>query len=347
MIALHRAAVAAAAACLLAGPAQAQSGAEFFKGKTVTINVGFGAGGGYDTTTRLVARHFGRHIPGNPTVVVANMPGASSMRVATYIYSVAPKDGTVLGVPAAAVMLEPLFGNANATYDPSRFEWIGSMHNDTNACAVWKGGGANIETLDDLLKSPREVIFGSLSPETELTRFPMFLKHVANAPVRVVHGYRGTKAVMLAAQQGEVNAMCGMYESSVKSAYRAELESGDLKVIFHVNLDKDRIDTFGDAVGVRRFLDSDEMRQIGEILFRPTSITRPMMAPPGTPKDRVAALRKALMDTMKDPETIADGAKLDLEFEPMEGERIAEIMAGFQNTPPDLVKRALELSRFE
>ena len=332
---------------LVSSAAHADTVADFYKGKTMTLNVGFGAGGGYDTTTRLVARHLSKHIPGNPTVVVANMPGAGSMRVAGWIYSVAPKDGTMLGVAAAAVMLEPLFGNKNAKYDPAKFEWIGSMHNDTNSCAVWKGAGVGIRTLDDMIKSKKTIIFGSLSPETETTRFPMFLKHVAKAPIKVVHGYRGTKAVMLAAQKGEVDATCGMYESSVKTAYKSELESGDLKVVFHVNLDKDKVATFGDAVSVRKFLPTDEMKKIGEILFRPTSITRPVFAPPGTPANRVAALRKALMDTMKDPGTVADGKKLNVTFEPMEGKRIGEIMEGFKSTPPEIINKALALSKFE
>ncbi|MGE3247739.1 MAG: Bug family tripartite tricarboxylate transporter substrate binding protein [Beijerinckiaceae bacterium] len=349
-ITMRRAGVLACAALatgLASGTACAQNAAAFFKGKTVTLNVGFGAGGGYDTTTRLVARHLGKHIPGNPTVVVANMPGAGSMRVAGWIYSVAPKDGTMLGVAAASIMLEPLFGNKNAKFDPAKFEWIGSMHNDTNSCAVWKGAGVGIKTLDDMIKSKKTIVFGSLSPETETTRFPMFLKHVAKAPIKVVHGYRGTKPIMLAIQKGELDATCGMYESSVKTAYRSELASGDLKVVFHVDLDRDTVPTFGDAVGVRQFLKTDEMKKIGEILFRPTSITRPIFAPPGTPKDRVEALRKALMDTMKDPATVADGKKLEVEFNPMEGKRIGEIMEGFKSTPPELVKKALEMSKFE
>lgn len=336
------------ATAMIAHAAHAQdSVAAFYKGKTVTLNVGFGPGGGYDATTRLVARYLSKHIPGHPAVVVANMPGAGSMRVASHIYSVAPKNGTVLGVAATSIMLEPLFGNKNAKYDPAKFEWIGSMHNDTNACAVWKGAGVGIKTLEDLIKAKKTIVFGSLSPETETTRFPMFLKHVAKAPIKVVHGYRGTKPVMMAAQKGEVDATCGMYESSVKTAYRSELESGDLKVVFHVNLDKDKIATFGDAAGVRQFLKTDEMKKIGEILFRPTSITRPIFAPPGTPKDRVAALRKALMDTMKDPGTVADGKKQNVDFEPMEGERIGQIMAGFQSTPKELIQKALALSKFE
>ena len=332
-------------ALVISDGAKADPVADYYRGKTITVQVGFAAGGGYDLVTRLVARHMQKHIPGNPTVTVSNMPGAGSIVMASYIYNVAPKDGTMLGVGAASVMLEPLYGNKNAKYDPDKFEWIGSMNTESHACAVWKGAGIGATTLDDLIKSKKTITFGSPSPETENTRIPMFLKHIAGAPFKVVHGYPGTKPIMLAAQRGEVDATCGMAESSVKSAYKSEFESGDLKIIFHVNLEQDRIAAFGDAVGVRRFLNTDEMKAVGEIMFRTAAITRPLMAPPGTPKEVVAALRTALTNTMNDPGTIADGKQLDIDFEPITGEKLAQIMAGFQHTPKAVIEKALELGK--
>ena len=330
---------------LFSNAAQADSVADLYRGKTVTIQVGFAAGGGYDLITRLVARHMHKHIPGNPAVSVSNMPGAGSIVMASYMYNVAPKDGSMLGMGAASVMLEPLYGNKNAKYDPDKFEWIGSMNTESHACAIWKGAGIGAKTLDDLIKSKKTITFGSPSPETENTRIPMFLKHIAGAPFKVVHGYPGTKPIMLAAQRGEVDATCGMAESSVKSAYKSEFESGDLKVIFHVNLERDSIDAFGDAAGIRQFLKTDEMKAVGEIMFRTAAITRPLMAPPGTPKEVVAALRKALTDTMNDPATIADGKQLDIDFEPITGEKLAQIMSSFQDTPRALIEKALELGK--
>lgn len=201
--------------------------AGFFKNKTITIQVGNGAGGGYDTTARLVARHFGRFVPGNPAIVVANMAGAGGMRVANYIYNVAPRDGTVLGTTGANLMLEPLFGNKNATYQADRFEWIGNFHSDIKACA-----GVGIRTLSDLLKSPRPIVFGSPSAETESSTFPMFIKNVTKAPIRVVQGYAGTSAILLAMQTGEIDAVCGMYESTVKALYKNDLDAGNLNIFF-------------------------------------------------------------------------------------------------------------------
>lgn len=331
--------IVAAALC----PAQAQTAAEFFRDKTLTIQVGYGAGGGYDMTTRIVARHFGKHIPGNPTVVVSNMPGGGSLRLVNYLYHAAPKDGLTLGVFGALLMLEPLRGNPNVKVEPAKFEWIGSMHNDINSCGVWKGGGVGIRTLDDLVKSPKTIVFGSTSPEAETSTYPTILRKLLGAPIKVVVGYKGTKEINLAMQNGEVHATCGMYESSVRSSYMSDLKSGDLTIVFQAGLDR-KIDLFGAAVSAGEILKDDEARQVGELLFRPSEITRPLAAPPGTPQDRVAALRKALMETMKDPGTIADGQKIGLEFVPMAGEQVAALIEKFYRTPPHLVKRAIELS---
>lgn len=334
-------------ALLAATSARADNVADFYKGKTITVHVGFAAGGGFDLLSRVLSRHMPKHIPGNPTMVVSNMPGAGSMVAASYIYNVAPKDGTVLGVTASTIMLEPLYGNDKAKYEAEKFEWLGSMHSETHACAVWRGGGADIKTLDDLLKSKKTIVFGSPGPETENTRLPMFMRHFLNAPVKVVHGYPGTRPIVLAAQKGELDATCGMTESSVTSTFRNEFASGDLKMIFHVNLDQDRIPLFGDAAGVRAMLKTDEQKMLGEIMFRTAAITRPIMAPPGTPKERVSALQRALMETMKDPDMIEEGKKMQIEFLPMSGDRVAAIMASFANTPKELFVKAAALTKHE
>lgn len=338
--------VPAAAALLAVGctSAIAQTPEEFYRGKTLTIQVGYGPGGGYDTTTRLVARHFGRHIPGNPNVIVSNMPGGGSLRSVNYLYNVAPKDGSTLAVFGALLMLEPLRGNKAVKADPAKFSWIGSLHNDINACGVWKGAGQNIASVADLLKARKPVIFGSTSPEAETSTYPIFLKKLLKAPINVVVGYKGTNEINLAMQTGEAHATCGMYESTVRGSYMTYFKSGELKIIFQAGLDR-KVPLFGDAAAASDFLNTPELKQIGELLFRPSEITRPLAGPPGMPADRLAALRKALADTMKDPQTLADGKKINIDFNPMSGERIQELMINFYKTPPELVKRAIELSR--
>jgi tripartite-type tricarboxylate transporter receptor subunit TctC len=327
-------------------PAQADDVAEFYKGKDITINVGYGSGGGYDTTTRIFARHFGNHIPGHPGVVVQNMPGAGSMKAANYTFAVAPKDGTTLGVFASSTALEPLFGNKKANYDPRQFEWVGSLHRDIASCAVWKGAGQGIKTLPDLIKAKRTVTFGSTSPTAITSQHPLFLKHMLGANLKVIYGYKGTKEVSLAMQRGEVDGSCGMFESSVRSAYHQHVENGEFKIIVQFGRDR-KIPYFGDATQMYTLLKTDEQRKIADVIFRQTELARPLAAPPSAPKDRVAALRKAMLETMKDPALLADSKKLQIEFDPVPGEETAEIFGDFYKTPPALVKKAAEMTQPE
>jgi tripartite-type tricarboxylate transporter receptor subunit TctC len=341
------AATAAATLTAAAVPAaRADAVADFYKGKDITINVGYGAGGGYDTTTRILARHFGKHVPGKPNIIVQNMPGAGSMIVANHTFNVAPKDGTVLGVFASSTALEPLFGNARAKYDPRNYEWIGSLHRDIASCAIWKGAGQDIKTLPDLLKAKKTVTFGSTSPTAITSQHPLFLKHMLNANLKVIYGYKGTKDVSLAMQRGEVDGSCGMFESSVRSAYHQHIEAGEFKIIVQFGRDR-KVPYFGDATQMYTLLKTDDQKKVADVVFRQTELARPLAAPPGTPKDRVAALRKAMLDTLKDPELLADAKKLKIDFDPVPGEEAKEMFAEFYKTPPNLVKQAAEMTKPE
>lgn len=323
--------------------ASADPVADFYRGKTVTMFVGFDAGGGYDTAARILIRHLGRHIPGNPNVIVSNMAGAGSMVALNYIYNAATKDGTAMGMFSATIVLEPMLGNKKAQFDPARFGYIGNIHTDINSCGVWRSTG--IRTFDALLKSKKTVVFGALSPENVTSRFPVYFKKVLNAPIKVVNGYKGTSAINLAMQKGEADATCGMYESTILGPFRQHTESGDLKIIFQTAFEE-KVKTFGDAASIGELIagKGDEMRQIAELVFRPTEVTRPIVAPPGVPPARLAALQAAFNATMKDPEMIADGKRISVDFKPMTGERVAAIFNGFLKTPPDVVKKAQEAS---
>ena len=332
---------AAALAALLAWPggaACADQVADFYAGKEITILVGYGAGGGYDVTTRLFANHFGKHIPGHPTVVVQNMPGAGSMKAAINIYSVAPKDGTTLGVFASSTALEPLFGNKAATYDPRKYEWIGSLHRDIASCAIWKGAGQGIKTLPDLISAKKTVTFGSTSPTAITSQHPLFLKHMFNANLKVVYGYKGTKDVSLAMMRGEIDGSCGMFESSVRSAYEQHIKAGEMKIVVQFGRDR-KVPYFGDATQMYAMLQTDEQKRVADLIFRQTELARPLAAPPGTPKERVAALRKAILDTIKDPAMVADAERLKIDYDPVPGEEAAAMFADFYKTPPALVEQ--------
>ena len=324
------------------GPAQADPVADFYRGKTVNI-VGFDAGGGYDTAARILVRHMGRHIPGNPTMIVSNMSGAGSMVTLNYAYNAAAKDGTVMAMFSATIVLEPMLGNSKAQFDASKLGYVGNIHTDINSCGVWKSTG--IGSFAELLASKKQIVFGALSPENVTARYPVFFKKVFNAPVKIVNGYKGTNAIYVAMQRGEADATCGMYESTLLGPYRQYVESGELKTIFQTAFEE-KVKTFGGAASIGELIagKGDELRQIAELVFRPTEVTRPIVAPPGVPAERLAALRAAFNATMKDPEMLADGKRISIDFAPMTGERVQEIFAGFLKTPADVVRKAQEAS---
>jgi len=324
-------------ACI-AAPAAADEVADFYKGKQMTIQVGYGAGGGYDTTTRIIARHLGKHIPGKPFIIVQNVPGAGSLKLANLLYNTAPKNGLVLGVFSSSVAMQPLYGKRKVKFVTNKFEWIGSMHSDIMACGVWKGAGQGIKTLPDFIAAKKTVIFGSNGPANPLTIFPLFMKNVFGAKVKVVHGYKGTKGVNLGMQNGELNATCGMFASSVRGAFASSFKSGNLVLFVQLGLKRNE-PLFGNATNIFTMLKTDEERKMARLVFGPSEITRPLAAPPGTPKARVAALRKALMDVAKDPGLIADGKKIKTEFRPISGEEVAASFDEYFSTPRALVDK--------
>lgn len=322
------------------GAAAAQSAAEFYRGKQVTLQVGFGAGGGYDTTARLFARHFGKHIPGNPTVIVKNVPGAGSAKLANQLYNASPKNGLFLGMMSTAIYLVPLYGKRKVKFDTNKFEFVGNIHVDIMSCGVWKGAGQGIKNLNDLINAKKTVIFGSTSPNSPLSQYPTFLKNIFGANIKVIHGYRGTKGTTLAMKQGEIHGTCGLFESSVRGAFRSDFENGDLNLFMQIGRDK-KVAYFGEnATPIWNFLKSDEQKAMGKLLFEPLGITRPIAAPPGTPADRVAALRTAFENTMKDPAFIEDSKKrIGLQFSPMTGQAVAAAYRDLYRTPRALVEK--------
>lgn len=332
----------AVAASVLSSPVLGDEVADYYRGKQISFQVGFGAGGGYDTTSRIVARHFGRHVPGQPSVIVQNVPGAGSMKVANAVYNTAPKDGSVLAVFSSSVAMVPLYGKRKTKFETAKFEWIGSMHRDAQACGVWKGAGQGIETLPDMIAAKKPVIFGSNGPTSPLTTFPLFMKNVLGAKVKIVHGYKGTKAINFAMQKGELTGTCGMYESSVRGAFYPSYKSGDL--VLYVQLaEGTKVPLFGKATNIFDMLKTEEEKKMARLVFGPSEITRPLAAPPGTPKARVAALRRALLDTMKDPALIADAKRINVTFKPIPGEEVAAKFEDYFKTPRSLVDKTYEM----
>jgi tripartite-type tricarboxylate transporter receptor subunit TctC len=273
---------------------------------------------------------------------VQNVPGSGGMTEANTLYNVAPHDGTTIGDFSAAIILEPLYGNKQAMYQPDKFEWIGNMDSDIQACTVWRGAGAGIHTFDDLLKAKKTVTFGSTAPNSGTAFYPLFFKNALGAPVKVINGYTSTKEINLAMARGEIDGTCGITQATS----REELQSGDLDILVHVGMDR-VVPLYGKAIAISDAIHSDELHRIAELVFNPNLLTRPLAAPPGTPKDRVAALRQAFWDDVHDPDTITAAARLNMSLTPLGGEDVQKMIASFQAAPPALVKKAYEYTHIE
>jgi tripartite-type tricarboxylate transporter receptor subunit TctC len=319
----------------LASATWAQPAAEQFKGETINIEIGYGPGGGYDTYGRTLARHFGRFIPGNPAVVAKNMPGAGSLRAANYIYNLAPKDGTELGVWAASTIMEPLMGNDQAKFDAAKFSWIGSMNQDISFCGLWVRPGAPASFADML---QRETIFGSAGQASISYQHPLILKNLLGAKLKVLTGYAGTREVNLAMQRGEVDGACGLFVSSIKSQYLSDVQQGRLKLA--IQMGPKKTDEFGPVPDVFDFAKSDEDRQVLELHFKQTLLGRPVAGPPEMPKRTLDSLRAAFMQTMADPEFLADAKKVNIDIDPAPAAEVEKLLAQFADYPERVIQKA-------
>lgn len=326
----------AALALSIAPPSMANEIADFYSGNTIRIVVGYDPGGGYDAYARILAPHFARHVPGNPQVIIQNMPGAGSMKAADYIYNVAPRDGTQLGVFSAATALEPLFGNASARYETVKFGWIGNMFRDTHACATWKTSG--IDTLEQVIKSGNEVVFGATGAGSAGNQHALVLKNMLGANIRVINGYKGIRDVGLALQRNEVQVACAMALSTVKSSFPNDYKSGDLKLI--VQFGKEKHPFMKDATHFYSLLKTDEDRQVADLFFGQSAIARPLAAPPDIPAARLAALRSAMANALKDPALLAAAEKAGADIVPETGDELTAGFSAFYRTPPAVVARA-------
>src|SRR5262249_34547303 len=314
--------------------ARADPVSDFYRGKSINLVIMNPPGGGYDTYSRLFARHAGRFIPGNPALVPQNMPGAGGLKAANFIYHTAPRDGTTLGMFGAFVGLEPLFGNDQATFETVKFTWIGNINRDVSSCVVW--GAAGFKSFNDTFQ--RQIVFGSSGRASTTSQHALVLKNLLKAKVRVVEGYQGTNEINLAMKRREVDASCGIYLSSALTSYSQDLKSGALKVLIQTG--RQNVPFFGNAVNIYDLLKTDEDKQVADIIFRQSEIGRPIVGTPAMPADRAAALRTAFMKTVTSPAFLADAAKIGLPIDPMTGEDVSKLFETFFAAPKSIVERA-------
>jgi tripartite-type tricarboxylate transporter receptor subunit TctC len=313
----------------------ADSVAEFYNGKSIALLIGFGPGGGYDTYARALARHLGRHIPGHPTVIPQNMPGAAGLAAANFLYNVAPADGLTLGMFGPFNALEPLFGNPSARFDPTRFTWIGKLDVDAGGCGAWKGSG--IERFSDLQKNV--VVFGSSGRASTTTQQVLALKNMLGAKVKIVQGYKGSADITLAMRRGEVSAMCGIAASNVLVQLKDDIKNGDIRMF--IQFGRKNAPEFGNAENIYDLLSTIEDKQVAEIIFRPNELGKPVASSPALPVDRARALREAFMNTVKDPSFLAEMNKMNLPINTATGEEVAQIFSSLYATPRPLIDRAV------
>ena len=308
---------------------RAQSVEDFYRSRSVTILVGFTAGGGYDVYARTLGRHLGRHIPGNPTVVVQNMPGAGSLKATQYVYGVAPKDGTVLATVSRGMATDPLLGDAK--FDATKFTWIGSVTSETSICATWKT--SPVKSWDDMFA--REFTLGGSAAGADPDTFALIMRNVFGAKVKLVTGYPGGNDINLAMERGEVDGRCGWSWSSLKSQ-KQWLGQINLLAQFAVQKNADIPQV---PWAIERAKDNAQ-RQVLRLLTAGQFLGRPFFSTPDIPADRKAALRAAFDATMKDAQFLAETGKIDLEVTPVTGQAIDAFLADLYTTPKDVVAKA-------
>src|SRR5262245_20557064 len=325
----------AAVVCLVlsAAPAHAQSAEEFYRGKTINVVIGFSVGGGYDLYARHLARHIGKHIPGNPNVVPQNMPGAGSLKAAGYIFTAAPKDGTYFGTFARTTGINPLL-ESGATFDSRQFSWLGSVTDDVSTCIT--SSSTAIKTWNDFVNKPSTL--GGQGPSSEPDMFARLYKNVFNAPIKLVPGYPGTNEITLAMERGEVDGLCGLSWSTIKTRHAKQLADEKINVLVQAAFKK--VPEMGDVPLVMDLTKDREKLQILKLILAAQEMARPFAAPPGIPRDRAAALIAAFNATMKDPEYLADAKKSRIDVNPVTGAEIDKLLAELYATPKDVITKA-------
>ncbi len=319
-----------------ASPALAQSAAAFYKGKTVTVWVGNSAGGGYDLYARAFARHWSKHLAGNPEFIVKNRPGAGSMLLTNELYNILPKDGTAMGAIGRGMPLEKILGNDLARYDATKFSWIGSANNEVSVCVSWAKTG--IARYADL--KTRGMIVGGTGEGADTDSFPKAMNRVLGTKMKLVTGYPGGNEIMLAMERGEVDGRCGYSWSSAVSTHGDWIRDKKMNVLVQIATQKHR--DLPNVPLITELADNAEDKQVLEFVFSGQVWGRPFLAPPGVPADRVQALQDSFMAVTRDPAFIAEANKLKLEINPVPGPELARLIAVQHQMPPQVIKRAKE-----
>jgi tripartite-type tricarboxylate transporter receptor subunit TctC len=321
-----------AALIAVVGIASAADVADFYKRTNVSLAIGFSAGGGYDAYARLLARYFGKHLPGNPTVVPQQMAGAGSLRAANYIYTVAPKDGSTFGTFSRSIGISPLVDKAQ--FDSRKFTWLGSVTDDDTICV--SSASSQIRNWGDFLSTPSK--FGGEGVGGEPDSWLLMYRNVFGAKAQLVTGYPGTNDITLAMERGEVDGLCGLSWSTVKTQHPGWLTDHSVNFLVQAALQKEP--ALSSTPLATDLAKTPEQLQILKLLLVTEAMARPFAAPPDMPPDRKAALLSAFDGTVNDPDFLAEAQKLNFDVRPVSAARIDALLAEVYSTPKDVIDRA-------
>jgi tripartite-type tricarboxylate transporter receptor subunit TctC len=328
-----RLAVLIALAVLALTPAAAQSVADFYRGKTITISVGLSAGGGYDLHARVLAKYLGRHLPGAPAVVVKNAPGAGGLTLVNALYSSIARDGTELATFERGILLEPLLDPAQARFDPLRLSFVGSTDNDASTCLSWHT--AAVKTMDDVMH--QELIVGGTGSTAIANTFPRVLNAVLGTKFRVIPGYPGANDALLAMERGETQGFCSLGFSTLEAIRPGWMREHKVNVFVQLALQKSS--EHPEVPLALDFAKTAADREALALIVSPNLFARPFAAPPGVSEDRLAALRQAFDATMADPDYIAEARSRELHIEHVGGAELDSVLRRIYATPPEIVAR--------
>jgi len=334
---LRSLAAAALAAISIVPGARAETVEEFYKKTQLSVYVGSGAGGGFDEIARVFSLHFARHLPGQPSPIVKNMPGAGGLLNVNFMYAQAPRDGSAIAAPFNTVFMLPLFGDPAAKFDARKFTWIGSLDKQTGTCMVWHT--SDIKTLEDASK--REVQVGATGVNATPAIFSNMMNTLFGTRFKVISGYT-TNEMRFALERGETEGVCGLAWQTYKAVQPNWVENKLIRPIAQMGLVKNR-DLPDVPLAIEMLKDPVE-RKVFELVVLPQEFGRPFIAPPGIPADRAAAMIKAFSETLADPAFIADAAKIRLSLDPLTGEEIVRLLDEAHAAPKDVIDRAAKFS---
>lgn len=326
---------------LFLGSAPVQALAEeFYKGKVITFIVGTSPGGGFDTYTRTVARHLGKHVPGNPETLVQNMPGAGTLIAANHMYNKVKPDGLTIGLFSGSMIFKDVMRDKGIKFDGKKFGWIGTPSPERHACVLTENSG--IKTLEEWRKGQKPVKIGSLGPGNATSAFPHLLHALLGLPTQVIEGFGGTAKIRLAAESGEIDGACWGWDS-IKVTWSNAVKSGFVRPVIQTTLEPHPdLPTVPLAIDQVKGEDERKLLRFAAQAYGPSAIAYSMT--PGVPRERLSVLQKAFMETMKDPDLLAETRRTNLNISPIDGPTITKIVRGLYEVEPDMLARFKEIA---